>query len=985
MAGCMYSRRVHTDCVNPKRVRRASAVASPRQGRDAGMTLVELMVAFMIISVAVTAMLFVVTSGMKNQVLTERSDRATGTTQVIISKARQVDFVNLGFYAGDYLPAGPPAGAAVLPINAVGATGIVGAALNEARVDLGADPDAAGPLLATTRSAGVAAFTPPVLDELDVDGVDYRTTTTVTEVLGTEARRVTVVSKWGITPASLSAACDTSGIRCTTQSLVRTAMAADVDPVTGIAPTDTCVAGAKLICEAYIRSGRVLDGATMASATDTPAQVADVDLFVRTASKATTVSAQWKWLNADGSTNTVITKSLASGADGTRWVYTVPADISGATTTHKGEIRPGTLKVVFNAVMAVGGSAPAVERDAFWSYAVAGGSDAVSASVSDATNWCVSGNPVQFAVVGHSIGFDAGTKSQGAQDTVDVVFTTTDTTTKTVTVAASVIGPVSVQEQVVNGKVISGWVNATWTATPPPTTRCDNRAVTVVVHRAADHTTTPMALRLPSQVVNLPAPSVTLTIDGSGNYVATWVCSGASAFTVERTITGSATVTTSTAADNVSGTLAPGQTLNLRVQGSSGVDVSPWSATSSVTRTSAPVGAITVTRAGDTATFSWAAVPGATSYRIVTAIPPAGALPAVDQAGTSVTLAVDRGMVGYLNVYAGNAGGWSGAAASSVATPLWDPLVMGSGWVNYSSEYTSARYTKTASGAVMLSGLVRSGSTADMTVLGTLPPGDRPSGRLVFGVAAAEVGGTGPLGRIDIEANGQIVLYASTSAAWTSLEGISFLSATAAPTRAALPLTNGWTNYGSWAEASSALDSIGRVWVQGLLVTGNVTYNTVAATFPANQRSSEYLHLPQYASPGFRTMNYKESVFATGEASAWMPIQAMFYAAGKGSWNALVLQNSWTAYAGYSAPAYTKSADGMVTLKGLVHEGVVTPGTVLATLPAGYRPSATVLGRVASSTGFGRVDVLPNGQIITGAGCSAGWIALESISFMAEQ
>ena len=958
--------------------------------RDAGMSLVEVMIAVVVIVMAVTALSLVVVSGIRTQVLTERVDRATGTTQVIVSKAREVDFANLGYYT---TTDSTTTGAVVLPINAIDGAGAVGATLNETPVILG-----------TLRPTGTPAFTPHVTDLVDEggDGADFRVTTDVTWVPNADgtpstAKRVTVVTKWGVTPANLAAACDTDGIRCTTQSMVRTATASDLDPVTKVSPTSTCLAGAQLICEAYIRSGRVLDGATMASVNDFPQQISPVDLYVRTASKATSVKATWTWLQGDGTVSKTVTASLAGGTDGTRWAYTVPADPAGASTNYKGDIRPGAVKVTFNASSA-SGAMPAVERGAFWSYAPADGADVVTASIAAATTWCSplgSGTPVSFTVQGHSIGFDATpvgviTKSAASADSVDVVFTSTVAgITKTVTKQA-VVDPASIvkHDVMVNGITISGQVDATWTvASPPPTERCDNRGVTVIVHRAGDQTHTPIALRLPPTTPVTPAlltPSLTLTLDpATGVYTASWSTpAGATGFNVETTIGGAAT-TTSGAATTSTGTLTSGQAMTLRVQATTGWSSSAWSTLASATRVPAAVTAISVARVGDIATFSWAAVPGATTYRIGAAVPPAGAL-SVDQAGTSFTLTVDRGLTGYINVYAGNAGGWSAVASSLSTTPLFDALPMAAGWVDYASGYTPARYTKTSSGAVMLSGLIRGGSTANGTVLGTLPVGYRPSGSLIFGVAVGAPGGD-TLGRIDVSANGQIILYATTSTGWTSLDGINFLSA-AGPAMVPLPLTNGWTNYGAWAAAASAQDAMGRTWVQGLLTTGNTAAETPIAPLPAAQRPSEYLHLPQYGSPGHSTLSYSSSVLAkVGGTAGWMPIQGMFYAAGQGAWTALPLQSGWVVYPGYATPQYTKSADGMVTVKGLIKGGAVASGTVIATLPPGHRPSATVIGRVTNNLAFGRIDILANGDIVARAGVQNAWLALESLSFMAEQ
>jgi hypothetical protein len=55
-------------------------------------------------------------------------------------------------------------------------------------------------------------------------------------------------------------------------------------------------------------------------------------------------------------------------------------------------------------------------------------------------------------------------------------------------------------------------------------------------------------------------------------------------------------------------------------------------------------------------------------------------------------------------------------------------------------------------------------------------------------------------------------------------------------------------------------------------------------------------------------------------------------------WNNLTLQNSWVTF-GSETPQYTKRSDETVWVHGSVANGTTTDGTVIATLPVGYRPS----------------------------------------------
>ena len=103
------------------------------------------------------------------------------------------------------------------------------------------------------------------------------------------------------------------------------------------------------------------------------------------------------------------------------------------------------------------------------------------------------------------------------------------------------------------------------------------------------------------------------------------------------------------------------------------------------------------------------------------------------------------------------------------------------------------------------------------------------------------------------------------------------------------------------------------------------------------------------------------------------------------SWKALSLQGGWTDYgAGYAAGAYRKDARGRVYLRGLVTSGApLAQGSVIATLPAGYRPSARMIFGDPTGGPGGRVDVAANGEIqwISGATAEIDYTSLATVSF----
>lgn len=105
---------------------------------------------------------------------------------------------------------------------------------------------------------------------------------------------------------------------------------------------------------------------------------------------------------------------------------------------------------------------------------------------------------------------------------------------------------------------------------------------------------------------------------------------------------------------------------------------------------------------------------------------------------------------------------------TSYSAANWTNLTLGNGWTNYSTTYPDAQFTKTSDNIVTLQGLIRNGSTAVDTLIGTLPAGYRPNVRMIFTSNTND-----GYGRLDVLPDGRIfVRYAD--AAWASLNNISF-------------------------------------------------------------------------------------------------------------------------------------------------------------------------------------------------------------------
>lgn len=97
--------------------------------------------------------------------------------------------------------------------------------------------------------------------------------------------------------------------------------------------------------------------------------------------------------------------------------------------------------------------------------------------------------------------------------------------------------------------------------------------------------------------------------------------------------------------------------------------------------------------------------------------------------------------------------------------------------------------------------------------------------------------------------------------------------------------------------------------------------------------------------------------------------------------------NGWTHFSTTSEPwqrgGYWKDKNEVVHLVGLIKSGTTTNGTVLFTLPVGYRPAKQEVFIVTTITGTARIDVYPNGQVIGARDLHATWTSLAGITFKA--
>jgi hypothetical protein len=123
-------------------------------------------------------------------------------------------------------------------------------------------------------------------------------------------------------------------------------------------------------------------------------------------------------------------------------------------------------------------------------------------------------------------------------------------------------------------------------------------------------------------------------------------------------------------------------------------------------------------------------------------------------------------------------------------------------------------------------------------------------------------------------------------------------------------------------------------------------------------------------------------VAVLGKSPADWLVIAAFGATLIEAWTAPALLNGWVNYgAGFNPVGYWRDPHGVVHLRGVVKSGA-TATSVIFVLPAGYRPANREAIAVDAGGAFGRVDVLPSGDVTPVFG-SVAYMTLDGITFRA--
>lgn len=409
-----------------------------------------------------------------------------------------------------------------------------------------------------------------------------------------------------------------------------------------------------------------------------------------------------------------------------------------------------------------------------------------------------------------------------------------------------------------------------------------------------------------------------------------------------------------------------------------------------------------------TSTFTWSSVGSATGYILKYRV----------NSGSWTTVNLSSGTTSYsvntdsrkdpvdvdLTVQS-QAGNYSYGTAS-VTNPRWQDCTLLNNWVNYASGYATAGYTRTSAGVIGLRGLMKSGKIDTIDGAGTgiacvLPVGFRPAQNLIFQVAGIEGGASGSA-RVDIYTNGNVEVQ-DGEIGWVSLSGITFL-ANNAPTSIAwtsATLANSWINYTStcttggagWGCLKYAKDTLGRVFVEGLLKPGTQTSGTaVTNSFSASGIApSHTMHLTsRAASESAINITPAGSIAVRGvpASTTYQSFEFDYYPATFGGWVALPTINGWVAYssATYSPPQCYKGADDLVMVRGLIKSGTAAAVTSnLNTVGCGiHSDGQLIMPAWMAANNVARVDVAANGTITFSTPYSTTWTSIDNIRFIAD-
>lgn len=102
-------------------------------------------------------------------------------------------------------------------------------------------------------------------------------------------------------------------------------------------------------------------------------------------------------------------------------------------------------------------------------------------------------------------------------------------------------------------------------------------------------------------------------------------------------------------------------------------------------------------------------------------------------------------------------------------------------------------------------------------------------------------------------------------------------------------------------------------------------------------------------------------------------------------WIDAVLENGWVQFGdNYNTPQFTKLSNGVIMLRGTISSGTAVSGTVMFSLPVGFRPDRICRHSSIANGVHALVDILPNGDVVIQIGTNT-YISLDGLSYEAHR
>ena len=102
-------------------------------------------------------------------------------------------------------------------------------------------------------------------------------------------------------------------------------------------------------------------------------------------------------------------------------------------------------------------------------------------------------------------------------------------------------------------------------------------------------------------------------------------------------------------------------------------------------------------------------------------------------------------------------------------------------------------------------------------------------------------------------------------------------------------------------------------------------------------------------------------------------------------WVALPFGGTWANLGGGYKVAQYRRKNGVVYVDGVVKDGAIGPGQLIATLPVGFRPAAYIMRTVWANGAARSVEIAPDGRIVVGDTSVSNLRTSLGFSFVAEQ